>query len=180
MSNKPMELGKALSLLPHATVGRRRLRLDELNTLVQLFRGIGSYCEVGVYFGLSLGVIGLCTGVKKINAYDTEKRNEVLDIMQLLDKHGVECTYHICDFTGVVPDFCDMALIDADHSYEMTLTHYHQCKMRAKFIVLHDVEMPGPGRVFKEVGGIKIVSSLDRDIAADGKILPPLGYGILR
>lgn len=175
-----MELSKAIHLLPHITFVHRRLKYDEINILLHLFRDITSYCEVGVYYGLSLGIIGLCTNVKKIEAYDIYKRDEVVDIMALLDKFDVECTYHVGDFNGAIPNFCDMALIDADHSYEMTALHYNQCKMRAKTVVLHDVEMPGPGKLFKEVGGVKIVSAQTYDVAPDGKTLPPLGYGILR
>lgn len=177
---KPISVNNALALLSGNTVAHRRLRLDEMTLLLKIFKDIKAYTEIGTYYGLSLGLIGLCTDVKYVTCYDTDLRPEVTSIISMLDAYGVEVTFHQANFDGIIPPFSDMILIDADHSYEATLRHYYQCRMRSSNIVLHDVEMPGPGQVFKEMGGAKIVSSIQYDTAPDGKVLPPLGYGILK
>lgn len=164
---------------------RTRLRRDELNVLCQIMHNKKHYIEVGVYDGLSSFVISACTCIEYIRLIDINE-NEYVD--RLIQQLGVGVFPSWKDFRSVetfyAPDTNNTSwfLLDAEHEYEPTKEAYEwACKiMPMATIVLHDVEMPGPKQLFEEIGGVKIVSSEKEYISPDGKVLPPLGYGILK
>ncbi len=159
---------------------RQRLRLDELQLLCGLFKGAASYIEVGVYDGLSAALIGLSTCVEHMVLVDIQCTTRMNHAISLLRNANIIVEVYIKEACEVQLDKqYEWCLIDADHSYEATKRHYEHYKPYTRQLVLHDVEMPGPGQLFKEIGGVKLVSSEDTVTVVDGKVLPQLGYGIL-
>lgn len=157
---------------------RQRLDYDELEVLCRIMYDKTSYMEVGVYDGLSAFIIGMCTKAESITLIDnnfTEKANTAANILSLA---GINIQVLTCDALEAQTDYHSWCLLDADHSYKSTKACYERFKDLTGMIVLHDVEMLGPGQLFAEVGGIKIVSSKEV-ISPDTKVLPKMGYGIL-
>lgn len=177
-----MKFEDALNLAHmHGLTRRTRLRYDELAVLCGLFKDATSYIEVGVYDGLSAFMISATTNIEYIYLIDiVPLRNNLASL--ITNDLNVVVYNHVGDFVTVPPitkhkyNWC---LLDADHSYEATKLAYALFKNSAYTIVIHDVEMPGPNQLFKEIGGVKIVSSDDTFMSPDGKLLPPLGYAIL-
>lgn len=156
---------------------RQRLRLDELQTLCAVMHNCKSYIEVGVYDGFSAYMIGATTCVERMYLIDLKISERTL---KALDTLAINVKFAETDFrSAIMLPHSDWCLLDADHSYEATKDAYLIYKQMADTIVLHDVEMPGPKQLFYEVGGVRIVSSDHNVHAPDGKLLPPLGYGIL-
>ena len=178
----PMSFKGALKCANEARLTyRTRLHLDELNILCKTFYAAKSYVEIGVYDGLSAFMIAATTHVEHMYLIDINPlRNNLAEL--IYKDLGVTGYNHVGDFATTPEMLCEKynwCLIDADHSYEATKAAYEQFKDSVYDVVLHDVEMPGPGQLFNEIGGVKIVSSNINSVSPDGKVLPALGYGIL-
>lgn len=174
----PMSFSEAIKLAGSSSY-RRRLRYDEMLVLCRVMFDCRSYTEVGVYDGLSAWLVGATTCVAEMHLIDKHFTPAAMDACRRLEELGITIVLHTCDALSAQPPRTDWCLIDADHSYDATLAHVRYYKDKASLLVLHDIEMREVGKLFAELGGVKIVSSRDQDIAPDGKVLPRLGYGLI-
>ena len=175
----PMEFNSAWREAVSLGLTRRtRLYRDEIQLLCHIFRHTKSYLEVGVYDGLSAYLVGACTEAKHITLVDINENKYIVTVLESLGINVETCWTRIEDLELNRPHaWC---LLDADHSYEGTKAAYDKCFGLATSIVLHDVEMPEVGKLFNELTGVKIVSSQTSYTSPDGKVLPQLGYGIVK
>jgi len=157
---------------------RTRLYPDEIKLLCTLYRNTNSYLEVGVYDGLSAFLISTCTRNTVITLVDINPNPYIVTVLKSLGIEVREHWTHVEELDiNITHSWC---LLDADHSYEGTKAAYDKCFGLATSIVLHDVEMPEVSKLFNELTGVKIVSSQTSYTSPDGKVLPPLGYGIVK
>lgn len=178
----PMSFKDALSIMPEVSKYHRRLKLDELEQLVNYLYHKKTYTELGVYYGLSAGMIGLCTNIMHVNLYDLKVTDGMLEVIKLLSDFGVSSAIELMHIDKAIIRSADCIMIDAEHSYEATKRYYIRCTQLSPTIILHDIEMPGPKQVFDEYknkNSVTFISDYTYDIAPDGKRLPPLGYGVI-
>ena len=68
----------------------------------------------------------------------------------------------------------DVVFIDADHGYEAVKADVEKYRPHCKHLfMLHDIRLPGPGRVFDEIGGGLRINCDHRTANA-----PDTGFGI--